>query len=318
MFTSQLKKHVLFDPLNLDVNELYIVAGYATPNMVSWFIKNLLCAPGKSINIHLIVGMVPFDGLSVSVHNGFKALMTDELPSSVNSFKCSYIFQNQPVHTKLYIWAKDGVPVCAFSGSANFTQSAFSSGRRELMNSCDPQEALGYFQMIERDSIYCNHAEIEEHITLYPAHEILDRENRPTKPFSGTDIPSVTLSLLSRTGETGPRSGLNWGQRDGRNPNEAYISLPANVARSGFFPLEKNHFTVLTDDGHTLILRVEQENDKAITTPLCNAQLGEYFRNRLNLPNGAYIWKQDLINHGRTDVTFYKLDDEQFYMDFSV
>ena len=53
------------------------------------------------------------------------------------------------------------------------------------------------------------------------------------------------------------------------------------------------------------------ENDKAITTPLSNAQLGEYLRNRIGVPNGAYVWKQDLLNYGRTDVTFYKLDDEE-------
>jgi len=45
---------------------------------------------------------------------------------------------------------------------------------------------------------------------------------------------------------------------------------------------------------------------------------GEYFRNRLGLPNGAFGSKEDLLKYGRTDVAFYKLDDEQFFMDFSV
>ena len=227
MFTTQLKQHILFDPLQLDVNELYIVAGYATPNMASWFITNVECPRERAINIHLIVGMVPYDGLSVSVHNGFKDLMTQELPDSVNSFTCSYVYQNQPVHSKIYVWAKDGVPVCAFSGSANFTQSAFSNRRREIMSECNPQEALDYFHSIEGDSIYCNHAEVEEYIVLHPAHEILDRENRPIRPVATTEIPSVTLSLLARGGETGRKSGMNWGQREGRNPNQAYIPLPS-------------------------------------------------------------------------------------------
>lgn len=134
----------------------------------------------------------------------------------------------------------------------------------------------------------------------------------------GAGLESVTLSLLCRTGETGTRSGLNWGQRAGREPNQAYIPLPASTARSGFFPLDKHHFSVLTDDGVNLILRVEQQNDKAITTPLNNSLLGEYFRRRLGMANGAYINKQDLENYGRTDVTFYRIDDEQFFMDFSV
>ena len=74
----------------------------------------------------------------------------------------------------------------------------------------------------------------------------------------------------------------------------------------------------MTDDHKQLILRIEQAGDKALTTPLNNSLLGEYFRNRIGVANGAFITKNDLERYGRTDVTFYKIDDEQFYMDFSV
>ena len=61
--------------------------------------------------------------------------------------------------------------------------------------------------------------------------------------------------------------------------------------KSGFFPTDGSHFTVITDDRKQLILRTEQQNNKAITTPLNNALLGEYLRNRLELENGAFISK---------------------------
>ena len=108
------------------------------------------------------------------------------------------------------------------------------------------------------------------------------------------------------------------GTEDKKNKNEAYIPLPHTIAKSGFFPLNKQHFLAVTDDHHTLQLRVEQQNDKAITTPASNALLGEYFRNRLGLANGAYVHLDDLISYGRTDVLFCKIDEEQYYMDFSV
>lgn len=137
--------------------------------------------------------------------------------------------------------------------------------------------------------------------------------------FNFRETEKVVLSLLhSRTGEMPARSGLNWGQRKGREKNQAYIRCPRQIARSGFFPLEGQHFPVITDDGHLLILRVEQGGDKALTTPEDNSLLGRYFRNRLGLPNGAYVNTVDLKCYGRTDVTFYKLNEEQFYMDFSV
>ena len=317
MYINNLKQHIFFKPLQENMNQLFIVSGYATPNMTSWLIKNIERFSRVPIEINIIIGMVPYDGLSVSVHNGFKKLVSNPFPLSVKSLTCSYVC-NIPVHSKLYIWGKDDIPLVAFSGSANFTQSAFSSYRKEIMDDCNPADALTYFYEIEKNCIYCNHAEVEEHIILYPVHDILDKENHPKRPFADSEIPSVTLSLLTRGGETGKKSGINWGQREGRNRNEAYIPLPAHIARSGFFPLGETHFTVATDDGHTLILRVEQENDKAITTPLSNAQLGEYLRNRIHAANGAYIWRSDLEKYGRTDITFYKLDEEKYYLDFSV
>ena len=318
MAVSNLAEMLLFGPLTLDVNRLLILTGYATPNMASWYIKNITGMTDNSISLSILVGMVPSNGLSVAVHEGFKALISQPLPKEINSFQCGYIFEKPPINSKLYIWAKDDTPIIAFTGSADFVQSAFSNSRRELMVEYDAVEALQYYNMAEAHSIFCNHAEVEEYVTLYPTHAILDMENRPLEKLSGTGIESRTLSLLSNQGETGTRSGINWGQRAGRNPNEAYISLPSSIARSGFFPLGEQHFTVVTDDGHQLILRVEQQNDKAITTPLSNAQLGEYLRNRLGVSNGSYVHKSDLEQYGRTDVTFYKLDEEQYYMDFSV
>ena len=96
------------------------------------------------------------------------------------------------------------------------------------------------------------------------------------------------------------------------------IHLPRRIAKSGFFPLEERHFTAITDDRHQVILRIEQQNDKAITTPARNSDLGEYFRNRLGLANGEYVSRDALDRYGRTDVTFIKLDEETYYMDFSV
>lgn len=315
---SDLARRVLFAPLQSGVDRLCILSGYATPNMASWFMKNLKEFKSRPIDLFLIVGMVPFDGLSISIHEGFKELQKEQLPHEVAHYQCSYVYGSKPVHAKVYIWLRGDEPVMAFTGSANFTQSAFGDNRREYVVGCDALEAYRYYCNVEYDTIFCNHAEVEEYIMLYPTHSVLDMENKPIGSLSGENIEKISFSLLSENGEVGKKSGLNWGQRSRRNKNQAYIPLPANMVRAGFFPLNAQHFTVVTDDGRQLILRVEQQGDKAITTPLSNAQLGEYFRNRLGLANGAYIWRSDLENYGRTDVTFYKFDDEQYYMDFSV
>lgn len=321
MVLKDIAKTVLFEPLSQDVNELYIVSGYATPTMLSWYIKNLYHKTQTPIRIHLLVGMVPFDGISVSVHEGFIQLVRGEQPQEIAKLECSYIYDAPAVHSNVFVWAKDGSPVLAFSGSANFVQSSFvGRHRQEVMNECDPQEAFEYYQSLIGRSIYVHHAEVEEYVVIHPTHAVLDLENALIEGFdlmAQDGYQTVTLSLITRTGEPGKRSGLNWGQRPGRNPNEAYISLPSKIARSGFFPLEKRHFTAITDDRHQLILRIEQQNDKAITTPARNSDLGEYFRNRLGLSNGAFVTRADLDNYGRTDVVFLRLDEETYYMDFS-
>lgn len=317
MIQKNLDKQILFNPLKYDADELYILTAYATPNMLSWFIKNLQHKTKTPLKVRLIVGMVPFDNLSVSIHEGFVQLVSMSLPDEVSSVKCSYVTDSPAVHSNLYIWCKHNTPFLAFSGSANFVQSSFvGNHRQELMWECDPKEAMDYYEKAEARTIYCNHAEVEEYIILRPSHPVLDIECNLVDGID--DYDSVTLSLITKSGEPGIKSGLNWGQRKGREPNQAYIPLPSKIAKTGFFPLEKRHFTAITDDHHQLTLRVEQQNNKAITTPVRNSDLGEYFRNRLGLANGSFVTRQDLEKYGRTDVKFVKLDDETFYMDFSL
>lgn len=87
---------------------------------------------------------------------------------------------------------------------------------------------------------------------------------------------------------------------------------------TGFFPTGGQQFTVQTDDHKSLILRIEQANDKALTTPLGNSLLGEYFRRRLGVGNGEFVSIENLQEYGRDDVAFTKIDEEQYYMDFSM
>ena len=325
MYCSDFRDAVLIEPVRQGADRLKIVSGYATHTMVSWHIRELLTQRCNPIDITLLVGMCQLDGISKFVHDGFTELICRHNPPTQSTFTCQYVVEGAPVHSKLYLWEKDGTPFRAFMGSANYTQAAFSTARRELVDECCPFDALVYFNSIEHHTIYCNHSEVEDKVRILPNHPILDAEEVTAVSVRGSGVQSLTLSLLARSGETGTKSGLNWGQRDGREPNQAYIALPAKDARSGFFPLEGNcngkhnpHFSVLTDDGVNLILRVEQQGNKAITTPLNNSLIGEYFRNRIGLPNGDYVTGHDLENYGRTNVTFYRLDDEQYFMDFSV
>jgi hypothetical protein len=130
----------------------------------------------------------------------------------------------------------------------------------------------------------------------------------------------IHLSLVTSRG--GPvrvpdKSGLNWGQRAGREPNQAYIPIPSTVYNTDFFPERGTPFTVYTDDNQILYCVTAQDNGKALETYQNNSDLGLYFRNRLGVNSGAKVFLSDLDNYGRRDVTICKIDDENYFLDFN-
>lgn len=131
-------------------------------------------------------------------------------------------------------------------------------------------------------------------------------------------VDAIKLSLLQNNGEIHNAGGLNWGQREGREPNQAYIALPSVLQEMVFFPEPGIKFNVMTDDKVELIMVRQGENGKNITTSDNNSVLGVYFRNRLGLERGAFVEKRHLEEYGRTDVEFAKLDKLNYIMKFNV
>ena len=302
---------ILFDPVYSGSNKLCILSAYASPSMASWLLKTYEEMTIEGVSIELIITSTAEESISQMNHNGFMTLHKENRSEKQNTFSCSYMHQPERITDNLYIWLREETPVRAFVCSYDFTQTSFLRSRNGAASLCSEVDAYRMFENASKNSTYCDFSEIEDYV-------IIGASDLPKSSDLTPDDPNyVSLPLIvQKTGEPGTKSGLNWGQRNKRNPNEAYIPLPRKIAKSGFFPLEKQHFLVVTDDHHTLLLRVEQQNDKAITTPASNALLGEYFRNRLGLPNGAYVHTSDLDTYGRRDVSFYKIDEDQYYMDF--
>lgn len=312
LFSDSAAKTILFEPVLKGANHLCILSAYATPSMTSWLLKSYEEQGITDITVDLIIESVMDNGIDDASHNSFRDLHKHALAEYASRFSCSYMHEEPSSKNNLFIWLNEETPVQAFSCSYDFTQSSLLRKRSGSLVEKSAAYAYKIYEAAVNRSIYCTHAEVDDYIVVRPsASQTLASNDKHPENF-------VRLPLIvKKTGEPGKKSGLNWGQRKGRNKNEAYIPLPRKIAKSGFFPLNEQHFLVVTDDHHALQLRVEQQNDKAITTPASNALLGEYFRNRLGLANGAYVHTSDLMAYGRTDVTFYKIDDEQYYMDFS-
>ncbi|MDR2772170.1 MAG: NgoFVII family restriction endonuclease [Elusimicrobiota bacterium] len=319
MIYENLYEKVLIEPCKEGADTLKIISGFATSTMASEHLEDLH-QKHLTAQIILTVGMCPAAGLSVSNHKGFQNIVNSNAEAFRKHFVCSYIYKAPSVHTKLYVWYKKQSLYRAFVGSANYTHNAFYN-QREILAEIASQNIEHYCQTLDAVSILCNHPDAETLVRFYnDSGYYKDKLLRPGPTKYLPNINYVVVSLLShRTGEVQNKGGLNWGQRPGRNKNQAYLQLPADVYKSDFFPKAPQTFTVITDDSKTFICRRAEKDQQgqAIHTPLNNSSLGEYFRNRLGLPNGSVVTRQDLEKYGRTDVVFYKFDTGDYYMDFS-
>lgn len=318
---------------------LRIVSGYATHAMAARHLIEMT-AKKQKIKIDLIYGMAGIDGVSKINHIGFRSLEEHSEFAYDGSFSCSYVIKPKSVHSKVYVWCKGTTPVQAFVGSANYSENGFNLlSRTETLAECDAVSALKFFYETQKKTISCKKANREKDFPLkirsLPDFEkqidpVITIEQDRESPFYGHE--KVILSLLTRNGDVGNGSRLNWGVRPNgmpresinangaksvRDPNQSYIGLPAALQRSGFFPDIKRRFTVLTDDDKIFTCVRAQANGKAIETPQKNSEIGAYFRERLGLRSGAYISIRDLKRYGRYDVVFYKLDDENYVMNFA-
>lgn len=326
MLTENLFDSVLLAPVGQSADTLYIVSGYASATMAHRHLQELNRRfRRRTVRVELIVGMTVRDGLSVKDHQGFRDLVSD-------TFSCRYVAYNQPVHTKTFAWYSGERPRAGFSGSANYTQSAFSDARREAMTEHDAEESRDYFDLIRQDTVDCRDPRVATLITIHaePEHSIRlandDDLEAPGEAEAATRIagllerlPHRRISFLGRQGNLPQRSGLNWGQRPEarREPNQAYIRVPSAVYNTDYFPPRGEQFTIITDDGMHLVCSRISDHAKSISTRN-NSDIGRYFRERVGVPLGAPVTAEDLARYGRADVDFYKIDEETYYMDFSV
>lgn len=335
LVSNGLFEYALIRPLSSagKPDTLRIVSGYASHAMAA---HHLITTTGmkKDLCVELVYGMAGVDGVRKTDHVGFQSLEKKSEFAYRGSFSCSYVKKPMSVHSKVYVWCCGESPVQAFLGSANYSDTGFNNPNRiETLAECDPVSALQFFEETQRLAVPCGTANLERDFplklrqitmpTALPRAIAIEKDSK--SPFYGHE--KISLSLLDRFGTTGNGSGLNWGVRpDGtpreshgstREPNQAYLRYPVVFQRTDFFPAAGVRFTVLTDDGTIFTCTRAQARGKGIETPQDNSELGRYFRSRLGLLPGAYVTVADLRRYGRFDVTFYKLDNENYVMDFA-
>ena len=321
LITDNLFERVLLEPARRGSSELFVLSGYSSASMVTKHFETASKELSIDLAIDLHIGMTGRDGLSRNTLLGLQSI-----PRQIGgrSFNCSLSVMGKSNHSKIYVWCNDKGPQEAFLGSSNYTQlgfgiSASASTHQEVCVAIDPTAGFEYILASSRGGISYKSPDIADHIDLYdeqtfPKFEI-DEPEIANKSTDFVDLPLV-MTRTDVRGEVHQKSGLNWGQREGRNPDQAYIPIPSTIAKGKFFPDKSVHFQVITDDGEAFICTVAQDNEKALETPSDNSILGKYFRKKLNLPSGTFIEKKHLEEFGSNTVRIYRDGDDSYLLSF--
>lgn len=308
---------------DLNFRKLNIITGYASSSFLFYILSRY-----PDLELNLIIGMAKKDGINRWDHERYVQI-SNENPK-VNIY---YRTSTPGVHTKIYYWEDEmsDDPII-FVGSANFSWNGFRDQIELLVVSNQPNidEIFNFPQL---NLVNCTDPNVEKMISFHNVKITMDPKDRTkiaiveeTKNseerfarFGGRHYVELSL-IIEKTNTIHQTGGLNWGQRKGSNPNEAYIPVPTPFNRDSpdFFPPLEQEFTLITDDGKYLMCVMAQAGRKAIHTSKNNSILGEYFRRRLDLPLGEKVQMPDLINYGRTNVKIYKIDPETYFMDFSI
>jgi hypothetical protein len=121
--------------------------------------------------------------------------------------------------------------------------------------------------------------------------------------------------------EVPEKSGLNQWNAGGRSRSlgEVYIPIPATIHQKfpNFFPERDVQFSLHLPNKNILTAKVCQDNKKALMTNP-NEALGQWIlRDILKLKEGELLTYQKLEDIGLDSVVIYKMDEENYQIDFA-
>ena len=334
-------KHEL---LSEEPDELIIISGYLGPAPVERLSEL------SKMKTTVIGGMYP-SGIDVRLLNSLEKIKEQNSSLTIK-------YAEQEIHSKIYIWKRNGKTLSALIGSANFSSNGLRTDYRESL----ADATRDTFNPLE---IYYNF--ILEHSSEVPIinrnQEVIDFSNIPGselpvdvhKKFSA-DIP--LYSVRNNIKEVPTSSGLNWGlarlsSSSHVAPGDAYIRLPKEIIKTNpsLFKAFDPEFTtpdgrrkrnsdpieLIWDDGTIMeasLEGVQKYNEKkypeqlasfSSKQPFLNGEriskksiLGRYIRRRLNVGIDEVIKMSTLEDYGRTTITLSLIEEGVYYADFSV
>lgn len=284
--------------------------------------------------------------------NGINKTLWETLQKIKNdNNNLNLLFSKTEIHSKAYIWKKEGKIISALIGSANFSSNGLRNDYREILADAtrDTFQPLNdYYEFIKKNS------------TTKPQINKIDNINNIT--LSGDKNKNIKYDLKYsceiplysiNTGDVHEKGGLNWGLSLGHvAKGDAYIALPKKIIQENMDlikPYDENYISpqgkkrnsepveIIWDDGYIMDASFEGVNnidDKkfpkqlssySAEVPYLNGEkiskksiLGRYIRKRINVDINHKITMKDLNKYGRNTITLSLIENGIYYADFSV
>lgn len=328
LYSEDLETIILNRHEIIDADELIVISGYVGPTPIIK-LNNL------PINSTVVYGMYRENGISPTLHRSFLNLARN------NGNKVKILYSEFPVHSKCYIWKKGGNILHVLIGSANFTFNGLNTPFRETLAEATADTFTpikNYTERILANSILCTNCSLERTTPTTSSLNCLSSAN--TQHF-------CSMSLLDpRTNNVPPKSGLNWGFANNHHSeerNDAYIPIrtfhidnfpmlfppkqerPTEGTERGRRTRHNDKIEIIWDDQKIMDGLLEgslRRNDivypKQISSFPEKSKLGEYIRNRINVPLGTPVTKRDLDRYGRSYIDVSLIGEGIYYFNFSV
>ncbi|PHS63396.1 MAG: NgoFVII family restriction endonuclease [Flavobacterium sp.] len=320
LYTQNLEELIFNRHEILDTDELIVLSGYLGPRPVARLEE-------LPFNSRVIYGMYGSEGIQTRLHNSLTRIQNEV--ENLNIF-----YSQLPVHSKCYVWRKQGQIIHALLGSANFSINGLTTPYREILaeTTRDTFNPLNdYLGHVLNNSISC-----------------LEIGGRGIQEGVEPDEASI-MTLLMANGQTHNASGLNWGYMANGLPSlrrgidDACIPISIEHIRHypELFPQKLTErelvdvrgrrqrsneaIELIWDDGITMEGLLEGTNNvdgiaypKQISSFPAKNEMGEYLRQRLGVPLGQPVQRHHLDRYGRTDITVSLLGNGIYSCDFSV
>jgi len=232
-------------------------------------------------------------------------------------------------HSKCYLWLNGNTPLKGLIGSANFSSNGLYNDYRETLLEVDENQLYvmkGYIEIILNSAKECNTVEVDE------KEEVEGDYNK--------EICEMVL-YDPRTGQTQNGHGLNWGFADANvRPNDACIPIRMEHIRKypKLFPALqpdpenrkgtlKEVIEFVWDDGVIMQGRLEGSQPlpnsdikfpKQLASFPHKDELGIYIRERMDIPLGERVLREDLMKYGRDTISISLIEEGVYHLDFSV